>query len=108
MRILFSLALTITMGGILLGQSFNYSVALEPVAIDNLGGLQSFAHGEYDGQWLIVGGRLDGLHRRQPFASFDLADESGTFVLRPAAAVTAASELQIRIVDVVFILYFRC
>ncbi|WP_367388550.1 T9SS type A sorting domain-containing protein [Lewinella sp. LCG006] len=81
MRILFSLALVITMGGILMGQSFNYSVALEPIAIDNLGGLQSFAHGEYDGQWLIVGGRLDGLHRRQPFASFDIAGHNDQLIV---------------------------
>ena len=34
-------------------------------------GLQSFAFGQYDGKWVLIGGRLDGLHRRQPFASFD-------------------------------------
>ena len=32
--------------------------------------MQAFAYGQHEGKWLIVGGRLDGLHRRQPFASF--------------------------------------
>jgi hypothetical protein len=30
-----------------------------------LGGLQSFAYGHHDGKWLIIGGRKDGLRRRQ-------------------------------------------
>ncbi len=52
-----------------LSQSFD--VSLSPVTISGLGGLQSYAVGTYDGDWLLVGGRLDGLHRRQPFASFN-------------------------------------
>jgi hypothetical protein len=39
----------------------------------NLGGLQSFVHGEHQNYVVIFGGRLDGLHRRQPFAAFDIA-----------------------------------
>lgn len=52
-------------------QSVPFSIYLEPINIPNLGGVQSFAYGQHGGKWLIVGGRLDGLHRRQPFASFD-------------------------------------
>lgn len=81
MRILFTFALAIALSSILVGQSFNYEVVLEPITIDNLGGLQSFAHGEHDGQWLIVGGRLDGLHQRQPFASFDLAGHNDQLIV---------------------------
>jgi hypothetical protein len=33
--------------------------------------LHSFAFGQYEGEWLLIGGRVDGLHRRQPFAAFD-------------------------------------
>lgn len=54
-------------------QSFEYEVKLEPISIDGLGGIQSYVFGQYDGKWLIAGGRLDGLHRRQPWASFDEA-----------------------------------
>lgn len=47
-----------------------YEVKITPIEIENLGGLQSYSVGTHDGEWLLVGGRLDGLHRRQPFASF--------------------------------------
>jgi hypothetical protein len=47
------------------------SVHLQPKQIPGFMGLQSFAFGQHDGKWVIIGGRLDGLHRRQPFAAFD-------------------------------------
>ncbi|MFN2430148.1 MAG: hypothetical protein ABR574_09045, partial [Cryomorphaceae bacterium] len=50
-----------------------FSIYLEPLEISGFGGLQSFAYGQHDGMWLLIGGRLDGLHRRQPWASFDEA-----------------------------------
>ncbi|NNE29970.1 MAG: T9SS C-terminal target domain-containing protein [Saprospiraceae bacterium] len=46
-------------------------ISLSDVSVDNLGGIQSYAFGQHNGKWLILGGRLDGLHRRQPWASFD-------------------------------------
>lgn len=55
----------------LFSQTAPFTVSLEPVSIDGLGGLQSFAFGQHKGKWFIAGGRLDGLHRRQPFASFN-------------------------------------
>lgn len=54
-------------------QLSSFNIELEAVNIPSLGGLQSYAFGQADGKWLIVGGRLDGLHRRQPWASFDVA-----------------------------------
>ncbi len=50
--------------------SFLYHVELEPVSITNMPGIHSFAKAEHDGKWLIIGGRLDGLHARQPFNAF--------------------------------------
>lgn len=52
-------------------QETAYSVYLKPKQVPGLMGLQSFAFGQHDGKWVIIGGRLDGLHRRQPFAAFD-------------------------------------
>lgn len=64
-------------------------VALEPINIPNLGGLQSFAHGQFQGEWLLVGGRLDGLHRRQPFAAFDaLGNNTHLIVVNPVTQQT--------------------
>ena len=48
----------------------DFRVVVEDISFDDLPGLQSFAIAEYDGKWLIIGGRTDGLHRRQPWASF--------------------------------------
>jgi hypothetical protein len=54
------------------GQSFKFDVVLEPINIPNLSGLQSYSYGVANGKWLVLGGRLDGLHQRQPFSSFSL------------------------------------
>lgn len=48
-----------------------FQIRIDPINIQELGGLQSFAYGHHGGKWLIIGGRLDGLHRRQPWATFD-------------------------------------
>ena len=61
-------------------QSTKLQVTLEPLTISEVGGLQSFVLGQYDGKWLILGGRLDGLHMRQPFASFS-ADGNNTNII---------------------------
>lgn len=54
-------------------QNAPFEIYLEAQNIPGLNGVQSYAYGQHDGKWLIVGGRIDGLHRRQPFASFDIA-----------------------------------
>jgi hypothetical protein len=48
----------------------DYNISIKPLQIANLPGLQSFAWAKQNNQWLIIGGRLDGLHRRQPNAAF--------------------------------------
>ncbi|MFY8020576.1 MAG: T9SS type A sorting domain-containing protein [Bacteroidia bacterium] len=58
-----------------------YSVQLKPKTFSGLPGLQSFAWGKLDGKWILVGGRTDGLHRRQPFASFDQAGNNTNIYL---------------------------
>lgn len=49
---------------------FNYSVELDAVDVPNLPGLHSYAFGQHDGKWLIIGGRKDGMHARQAMSSF--------------------------------------
>lgn len=58
-----------------------FQIAIEPMNISNLGGLQSYAFGQHDGKWLIIGGRLDGLHRRQPFAAFNVAGHNNQLIV---------------------------
>jgi hypothetical protein len=62
-------------------QNSPFSIHIEPINIVGLGGLQSYAYGQHDGKWLIVGGRLDGLHRRQPFAAFDVAGNNNQLIV---------------------------
>ena len=51
-------------------QSFDYKLDLKPVVIANFPGIHSFAYDQHQGKWLLIGGRLDGLHARQPFNAF--------------------------------------
>lgn len=77
-------------------QSAPFNIAIAPLQIDQLGGLQSYAVGQYDGKWLIVGGRLDGLHRRQPWAAFDVAGHNNqVFVVDPAAGQVWSSSVSV-------------
>lgn len=56
--------------------SFNYNLLLEPVNIAGLPGLHSYAYAQHNGKWLIIGGRLDGVHARQPFNAFPQAQNN--------------------------------
>jgi len=47
-----------------------FQVTVQEVPFDGLPSVQSFAVGTHGDRWLLVGGRADGLHQRQPFASF--------------------------------------
>lgn len=47
-----------------------FTLELEEISIPNSPAAQSFAWGQHQGKWIIIGGRTDGLHQRQPFASF--------------------------------------
>ena len=62
-------------------QTSPFQIAIDPMNIDGLGGVHSFALGQYDGKWLIIGGRLDGLHRRQPWAAFDEAGNNDQLIV---------------------------
>lgn len=56
--------------------AFDYELQLSSVSVPNLPGLHSYAFGQHNDKWLIVGGRRDGIHARQPFASFPQASNS--------------------------------
>jgi hypothetical protein len=67
--------------GMVTAQTVPFQLYLEPLSVPNLGGLQSYAFGQHNGKWLIFGGRLDGLHRRQPFATFDIAGHNNQILV---------------------------
>ena len=64
--------------------TFDFEVLVEPVNISGVVGLQSYTFGQSDGKWLIVGGRRDGLHARQPFNAFPANNNNTTlYVIDP-------------------------
>lgn len=61
-------------------------VYIEPMTITGMPGLQSFVYGTHNGRWLLLGGRTDGLHRRQPTVSFaDAGNNKQIYVVDPVA-----------------------
>ena len=56
-------------------QVSGWNVRVEEKTISGWDGAQSFSIGEANGEWLVAGGRVDGLHQRHPFSAF-LASEA--------------------------------
>lgn len=80
------LVIMVLCSGLLFAQELPLRISLRMVEIDGLPGFQSYAWATHEGQWLIVGGRRDGLHRRQPFAAFDpIGENAALFVVDPSA-----------------------
>jgi hypothetical protein len=72
--IIFFLVLVCSM--MMSAQTAPFQIAIEPMNISGLTGLQAFGFGQYHDKWLLIGGRIDGLHRRQPWATFDSAGQN--------------------------------
>ena len=79
MKKYFFMCLMVLFSGILIAQNtFPYDLQLRPITIANLPGLHSYAFGQHNGKWLIIGGRKDGIHARQPFNAFPNAQNNTT------------------------------
>lgn len=78
---LFAIILFIAMNLGLSAQTAPFTLSLETMTIAELGGIQSYAFAQSEDKWLIVGGRLDGLHQRQPFAAFDIAGHNNQLIV---------------------------
>jgi hypothetical protein len=50
--------------------NFPFEVVLKADSIAGFNGLHSFAYGQRNGKVLLIGGRPDGIHARQPFNAF--------------------------------------
>jgi hypothetical protein len=61
-------------------QDLPFEITLSSKAITSLPGLHSYAFAQANGKWLIVGGRKDGIHARQPFNAFP-QNENNTEIL---------------------------
>ncbi len=58
-----------------------FNVSLKRIDINGISGVQSFAWAKKDEFVLIVGGRVDGLHQRQPFASFSVSGQNKNLIV---------------------------
>ncbi|GCD77215.1 hypothetical protein JCM31826_06970 [Thermaurantimonas aggregans] len=86
-KFLYSLLIAISVIPGVKGQSdFPYELSLKPLVIQNLPGLHSYSYGQHQGTWLIIGGRKDGLHARQPFNAFPASmNNTDIYVIDPVA-----------------------
>lgn len=50
--------------------NFPFEIQLKADSVAGFNGLHSFAYGQLDGKVLLIGGRPDGIHARQPFNAF--------------------------------------
>jgi hypothetical protein len=63
---------------------FKYDVQIVSKTVTGFPGVHSFVHGQANGKWVIIGGRRDGLHARQPFNAFPEAyNNMDIFVIDP-------------------------
>lgn len=69
-KLMLLLVLTAYFGNTFAQISFAYDIKINPDSIPNLPALQSFAFARSNQYVLMIGGRKDGLHARQPFNAF--------------------------------------
>ena len=63
---------------------WNYLVELVPDTIENLPALHSYVFAQQENEYLVIGGRKDGIHPRQPFAAFNETDKNTkAYVINP-------------------------
>ena len=74
-----------------------FTVQIEPLTITNAPNVHSYSWGKTsDGKWIIFGGRIDGLHQRQPFAAFQENDNNkSVYVIDPIANQTWSTSLSV-------------
>lgn len=79
-----------------------FNIELEPITITNTPGIHSYSWGKTDdGKWIIIGGRIDGLHQRQPFAAFLEADNNKfAFVIDPSNEQSWSADLSVLSADI--------
>ncbi len=69
----------------------DFSVELVPMVVEGVPGLQSYAFAQHDGQWLIFGGRTEGIHARQGHSSFPAANNNTKMYVIEIASKTVWS-----------------
>ncbi|ARV07257.1 hypothetical protein BTO04_11410 [Polaribacter sp. SA4-10] len=95
-KIIFSILVSFLITNVSLSQD-QFNVQIEPLIITNAPSIHSFSWGKTsDGKWVILGGRIDGLHQRQPFSAFQESDNNkNVFVIDPEANQTWSASISV-------------
>jgi hypothetical protein len=95
MKFSFTIHLTLLFGAALNAQiPGGFAVSMEALEIPGIVGLHSFSFGVADGKWLVLGGRRDGLHARQPFNAFPSnMNNNEIFVIDPQSSQVWSSDM---------------
>lgn len=95
-KIFFTLLITILVTTLSQSQD-QFTVEIEPLTITNAPNVHSFSWGKTsDGKWVVLGGRIDGLHQRQPFAAFLENDNNkNVYVIDPVANQTWSTTINV-------------
>jgi len=74
-----------------------FTVQIEPLTITDAPNVHSFSWGKTsDEKWVIIGGRIDGLHQRQPFAAFQENDNNkNVYVIDPVTNQTWSASISV-------------
>ncbi|MDA9056318.1 hypothetical protein N9K49_00530 [Flavobacteriaceae bacterium] len=97
LNIIFTFLISFTLASCNSSTQEQFTIQIEPFSISEAPGIQSYALGKTsDGKWLVLGGRIDGLHKIRPFEAF-LKKENNTsvFVIDPVASKTWLTDLSI-------------
>ena len=86
--------LLIGLGSVAYSQE-EFNVEIEPITVIGAPSLHSYAWGKTsDGKWITIGGRIDGLHERQPFAAFlESSNNQSVYIIDPENNQTWSSSL---------------
>lgn len=74
-----------------------FNIEIEPLTVTNAPGIHSYSWGlTSDQKWVVIGGRLDGLHQRQPFAAFLEQDNNkSVYVIDPVSEQVWSASLSV-------------
>lgn len=76
MRLFYTILILAFANSLFAQSTFDYQVQLNPISLPNFPGIHSYAYAQHEGKWIIIGGRVDGIHARQPFNAFPASNNN--------------------------------
>jgi hypothetical protein len=89
--LLFFISVLINVNGFSQPFTFPYTVSLTPISVQGFNGLHSYAFASQGNKVILIGGRKDGMHARQPFNAFPANNNNADIILLDLAQQTSLS-----------------